>query len=141
VPCAEKTGAFPVEDFSQAAPEFLDTLPFGVIRVDGAGKILSYSRGEAAYSGLSPSKVIGKNFFTQVAPCTKVKEFAGELEKLRATRANGTTGLSFVFKFPKGTALMSIVVIYEASSDISTLLIRPVGSFAPLYSDQDLGQV
>lgn len=48
----------------------LDKLDVGVIKVDDEGRILFYSRREAEFSGISKSEVEGRNFFTDVAPCT-----------------------------------------------------------------------
>lgn len=55
----------------------LDGLPFGAIKLDASGKILQYNAAEASLTGRDPKLVIGKNFFTDVAPCTNVQEFAG----------------------------------------------------------------
>lgn len=59
----------------------LDELPFGAIRLDREGVILGYNRFESRLSGLDPSRVIGRNFFTEVAPCTNVQEFAGRFRQ------------------------------------------------------------
>ena len=48
----------------------LDALPFGVIAMDTAGMVTAYNRFEAALSGLSPERVLGRSFFDTVAPCT-----------------------------------------------------------------------
>ncbi len=47
-----------------------DTLPFGVIALASDGVVVAYNAAEAALSGLTPSRVIGRNFFSAVAPCT-----------------------------------------------------------------------
>jgi photoactive yellow protein len=119
------SGALPVEDLSTAEPGLLDRLPFGVVRTRGDGRILSYSRGESAYSKLDPARVIGKNFFRQVAPCTRVQEFEGWLEKMQLAKTNGRATFGFVFKFPHGAILMRIVITYEAANDICTILMKP----------------
>lgn len=59
------------------AGEELDELPFGAIQLDGEGTILQYNRTEAELSGRDQKAMVGKNFFTEVAPCTNVREFAG----------------------------------------------------------------
>lgn len=51
----------------------LDRLPFGAIRLDKAGKILNYNQTEAELSGRKKESVIGKNFFTEVAPCGRTR--------------------------------------------------------------------
>jgi photoactive yellow protein len=63
------------------SPEELDGLPFGAIRLDESGTVLSYNSAEARMTGRDPKRVVGRNFFTQVAPCTNVKEFAGRFRE------------------------------------------------------------
>lgn len=48
----------------------LDALPFGVIEMDRSGTVLRYNATESRYSGLSRDRVLGRNFFRQVAPCS-----------------------------------------------------------------------
>ncbi len=52
-------------------------LPFGVVKLDTQGMILSYNMAEAEISGVKPADVIGKNFFLEVAVCTQRPEFYG----------------------------------------------------------------
>ena len=59
----------------------LDQLAFGAIQLDGNGKILQYNAAEGDITGRNPNSVIGKNFFTDVAPCTDSKEFRGRFEE------------------------------------------------------------
>lgn len=48
----------------------LDNLPFGVVAMTVDGTVSGYNAAEASLSGLTPSRVIGRHFFTSVAPCT-----------------------------------------------------------------------
>jgi photoactive yellow protein len=115
-----------IEDLTHLSEKGLDSLPFGVVRLDGEGKVVAYNQTEAGFSRLEPTRVMGKNFFREVAPCTRVKEFAGELEGFRAAKKNGRKRISFVFTFPHGAMWMSIALTYDAKSDTSTLLVRPL---------------
>ncbi len=63
------------EELSGMTREELDALPYGAIKLDRQGTILSYNASEARLSGRTPESVIGRNFFTEVAPCTQVREF------------------------------------------------------------------
>jgi photoactive yellow protein len=47
----------------------LDAMPFGVVRLDRAGVVLASNSIERQASGLRPAHMIGRHFFTQVAPC------------------------------------------------------------------------
>lgn len=58
----------------------IDRLAFGAIQLDGSGKILQYNAAEGGITGRDPRSVIGKNFFTEVAPCTNRKEFRGAFD-------------------------------------------------------------
>lgn len=126
VSCMAESGGFPVEDLSRADAKLLDQLPFGIIRTKGNGQILSYSKGESAYSRLPAETVLGKDFFREVAPCTRVQEFAGQLEAMRAAKQSGREELSFVFKFPHGAMLMRIAMLYDSQTDTCTLLVKPI---------------
>ncbi len=55
----------------------LDKLAFGAIQVDKTGKILYYNVTEGEITGRKPEEMIGKNFFNDVAPCTRRAEFYG----------------------------------------------------------------
>ena len=58
----------------------LDKLAFGAIQLDDTGKIIQYNAAEGSITGRDPKSVIGKNFFTDVAPCTQSKEFQGRFK-------------------------------------------------------------
>lgn len=47
-----------------------DGAGFGIVQLAFDGTVSFYNRCETALSGLSPERVIGRNFFTDVAPCT-----------------------------------------------------------------------
>lgn len=51
----------------------LDALPYGVTLVDEHGVILFYNRLEKGNINLA--SFLGKNFFTEVAPCIQIQEF------------------------------------------------------------------
>ena len=48
----------------------LEMLPFGVVAMAGNGTVTSYNGAESRLSGLTPANVIGRHFFSAVAPCT-----------------------------------------------------------------------
>ncbi len=59
----------------------IDGLAFGAIQLDASGRIMQYNAAEGAITGRDPKAVIGKNFFTEVAPCTNTPRFKGEFDK------------------------------------------------------------
>lgn len=48
----------------------LDDLPYGVISMTSDCVVAAYNKAEAQSAGLNPARVIGRHFFTTVAPCT-----------------------------------------------------------------------
>lgn len=48
----------------------LDSLPYGVIAMGLDGTVEAYNLAESKLAGLTPERVLGKNFFSNVAPCT-----------------------------------------------------------------------
>lgn len=59
----------------------IDGLAFGAIQLDEKGTIKRYNAAEGDITGRKPEDVIGKNFFTEVAPCTNRPEFKGKFEE------------------------------------------------------------
>lgn len=66
----------------------IDQLAFGAIQLDSTGRIQQYNETEGAITGRSPAQVIGKNFFTDVAPCTNTPKFKGAFDKVVADRSS-----------------------------------------------------
>ena len=59
----------PIRELAATRPEDLNELLFGVIGFDADGVVRTYSAAESRMAGLSPDRVVGKHFFTAVAPC------------------------------------------------------------------------
>ena len=58
-----------------------NALPFGLIKLDLKGIVLEYNMAESEMMGTDRSWAIGKNFFDEVATCTKPKEFYGRFKE------------------------------------------------------------
>jgi photoactive yellow protein len=52
-------------------------LPFGVVKLDSHGRILEYNMAEGEIAGVDPAWAKGRNFFDEVAVCTKTPAFYG----------------------------------------------------------------
>jgi photoactive yellow protein len=59
----------------------LDDQTFGIIVMSGDGKVEAYNAFESSAAGLEASRVIGLNFFSDVAPCTNNYLVAGRYEE------------------------------------------------------------
>lgn len=101
----------------------LDQLPFGAIRLDREGTILSFNQAEVDLSGRRKENVVGKNFFTEVAPCTNVQEFAG---KFRAGVLAGTlhTVFPYVFDYKMEPRQVWVTLFYSNETDTAWVFVR-----------------
>lgn len=66
---------------SKMSASDIDQLAFGAIEMESSGKVLRYNVTEGQITGRKPTEVIGRNFFTEVAPCTNTPTFRGEFDK------------------------------------------------------------
>jgi photoactive yellow protein len=89
---------------SQERPEIdfatLDLLPYGIIVVDDTGRILYYNSREEEIANRRKEDVVGKNFFTEIAPCAQVQEFYGRFQETMH-RVGLVASFSFHFPFPE----------------------------------------
>lgn len=89
----------------------LDTLPYGVVCVDSKGRILEYNDTEARMVGLERERVVGRNFFTEVAPCTRIQAFLGRFEDFVATdNGFGVETFDFVFRFRHSVQSVTVYI-------------------------------
>lgn len=112
-----------LEAIDRMSEQELDALPFGAIRLDREGKILSYNMTESKLTGRDPKRVIGRNFFTDVAPCTNVQGFAGrfregmEKEDLHAI-------FPYRFDFQMAPRDVTITLFYSKQTDTAWVFVR-----------------
>jgi photoactive yellow protein len=96
---------------AKLSPEELDSLPYGLITLDAKGRVIHYNDTEARMVGLPKESVLGRSFFGDVAPCTRVREFQGRFEELvkDPLRVRVQT-FDFVFRFANGEQQVTIVM-------------------------------
>ena len=73
-----------------------DDVAYGIVKVDDAGVVQLYNRWEAEMAGVAPTAAIGKNFFTQVAPCTNNRLVFG---RFKEGVAKGELDVEFNYTF------------------------------------------
>jgi PAS domain S-box-containing protein len=66
-----------VEALLTLTQEEADALPYGLIVLDRSGVVVGYNEAESRLSGLARSRVLGRHFFIEIAPCTRVRAFGG----------------------------------------------------------------
>lgn len=97
-----------VERLSAMTVDEVDDLPYGFIILDQEGTILLYNRYEARMSRLDPPRVLSRNFFREVAPCTRVEAFHGRFLALLGDDTRDTERFSFRFHFLHGAQNVTV---------------------------------
>lgn len=102
----------------------LDTLPMGMIQLDRDGTVLKYNQAESALANVEKKDAIGKSFFDEVAPCTKVQQFHGAfVEGVRGRNLH--TVFPYEFRFRDGRQKNVVIsMFYSASTDTVWVLVQ-----------------
>ena len=79
-----------------ASRDFANAQGFGIVKLTDDGTVQMYNKWEAEMAGVAPTDAEGKNFFTQVAPCTNNRLVFG---KFKEGVARGTLDAEFNYTF------------------------------------------
>jgi photoactive yellow protein len=115
---------FDERDVFGLSQDEIDDLPFGLIAVDHAGNIEQYNSYESRLSRLPKERVIGLNFFRDVAPCTAVQAFQGRFERFVQEDGDGAESFDFVFPFAFGRQHVNITFLRNGKSKQVKILVN-----------------
>ena len=101
----------------------VNELMFGAIELDAKGTILNFNQAESDLTGRKPEDVIGKNFFDDVAPCTRSNEFSGRFfEGVRTGSFNAQ--FEYVFDHEMTPTKVRIIMVKAIESNTYWLFIK-----------------
>lgn len=103
----------------------IDNLAFGAIELDKNGKILKYNEAEADITGRDAKSVIGKNFFNEVAPCTKSETFYGKFRDGIASGALNTV-FEYVFDYKMRPTRVKVQMKYTPSTSSCWIFVKRI---------------
>jgi len=87
------------EKLRHASDDQLNSTTFGIIQVDDEGEVQFFNQYESKLSGVDPEEAEGRNFFTQVAPCTNNRLFRGRFKKgVRRGELDETFSYTYTYK-------------------------------------------
>lgn len=110
---------------NRVSADELNHLPYGLIVVDTQGHVLFYNETESKLTGFARERIIGKNFFQDVAPCARVKEFEGRFLDFVDGKLGRVTFFDFAFHFERGTQNVVIGLSHgRKSGHINIMLVR-----------------
>lgn len=58
-----------IRELHSGASQF-NAANFGIVKMDHDGNVTDYNSSQERFTGMSKASVMGKHFFSQVAPCT-----------------------------------------------------------------------
>lgn len=122
-PVAEELSRRELHRIEHLPASELDALPFGVIRLDDEGTVLSYNRAEAALTGRDPQQVIGRNFFTEVAPCANLPAFAGRF-RAGVARRHLLETFPYRFDFRMAPRAVTVTLFYSDVTGSAWIFVR-----------------
>lgn len=110
------------EELRTCSEKALNEAPFGIVRVDDEGIVQFYNRYEAKLADVAPEDAMGRNFFTQLAPCSSNRLFHGRFKK--GVR-QGTLDERFTYTFTyKMSPTLVQVRMYKDQEGNNWILIR-----------------
>ena len=84
---------------ARMSAEDIDKLPFGAIQLDAEGVILMYNAAESQITGRQRADVLGRHFFTEIAPCCDTPVFRGAFDEgVRSGKLNTIFTYTFDYR-------------------------------------------
>jgi photoactive yellow protein len=110
------------EALRTCSDDTLNNAPFGIVQVDDDGIVQFYNRYESRLAGVDPEDALGRNFFTQLAPCSSNRLFHGRFKKgIR----QGTLDERFTYTFTyKMSPTLVQVRMYKDQKGNNWIMIR-----------------
>ena len=122
-----------------------DALPFGMVKLDLTGKILEYNMAEGELTGVDPKWAIGKNFFDDVALCTKTQAFYGKfLEGVKRGFLNSVFEYTFDHGLVATRVKVHMITLPNAKGEKNVVLLvtraKRQNNVVEAFSDANLAQ-
>jgi photoactive yellow protein len=114
----------PAQGVFELAESDIDALPFGLIAVDSDGTIEQYNAYESKMARLPKDRVIGRNFFRDVAPCASVQEFQGRFERFVQGTGDAAESFDFEFRFAFGRQFVNITFVRSTKNKQIKILVN-----------------
>jgi photoactive yellow protein len=103
----------------------LDHLPHGAIQLSTDGRVLKFNAYESELANLKKERVIGKNFFKEVAPCTDVQEFYGRF-RAGVQEKNLHVNFRYHFAFKQNPRDVTVTLFYSGITDTVWVFVKPL---------------
>jgi photoactive yellow protein len=130
-PEVEPSGEVELATLDARPDATLDALPFGVIVLDPAGVIHRYNEAEARLARLDRRSVLGRRFFSDVAPCTATPGFQGKFDAYVEAGSRHVERFDYLFDFRFGAQRVDVELTAGSTPGRWVLAINRRGFFEP----------
>ena len=110
------------EALRNCSEDTLNEAPFGIVKVDDDGIVQFYNRYESELAGVAPEDALGRNFFTQLAPCSSNRLFHGRFKK-GVRRGSLDERFTYTFTYKMSPTLVQ-VRLYRDQESQNWVMIR-----------------
>ena len=100
-----------------------DLCGFGCLQVDDAGRVVTFNKYLSEMSGVSPASAAGKNYFTQVNPCTNNPMFYGLFKRGVANDALDEQ-FDYVFTYQMRPTNVRVHLFRDATSKANWVFVK-----------------
>jgi photoactive yellow protein len=118
------SGAPQLEALLHLTQDEADALPYGLIVLDRDGVVVGYNEAESSLSGLARGQVLGRHFFLDIAPCTRVRTFAGLYRRMVQTGEPAMAQFDFAFRFSFGEKRVFIQLAYSQERERGLIVVE-----------------
>ncbi len=112
-----------IREFAKKTQDQLNLLEFGAVQVDDTGIVKSYNKYESELGNTPISDALGKNFFTQVAPCTNNRLIFGKFKDGVAANFLDTE-VNFVFTYKIRPVNVTVQMFRDTTAKTNWLLVK-----------------
>jgi len=113
----------PLTDIHELTAHDVDALPFGLIVLDRDGLVVRYNAYEETLASRTRQDVLGRHFFSEVAPCAARTRFQSTYQGL-LDGGGGEADFEFIFRFVTGHRLVRIRMIVDPAREEQLIMVQ-----------------
>ena len=107
----------------QLTREEADKQPYGIVKVDPTGRILLYNHYESNLAAVAPSAAEGRNFFTEIAPCSNNRLFSGKFQN-GVQKGELDSEFGYTFTYNMKPTNVQIHLLHDKSSKTNWIFVQ-----------------
>lgn len=103
--------------------EEADRAEYGIVKVDPMGKIILYNHYESRLAGVAPSAAEGRNFFTEIAPCSNNRLFMGRFMQ-GVEKGELDTSFNYTFTYKMKPTNVNVRLVHDKATKSNWIFVK-----------------